>query len=154
MLLLEGPRNSYGKCVVMNSANQEKTGSNKTQLRQQGPGHGHCARNSDGKIVSVTGDKLVMSNHEGKECCHTVAKDAKLTRDGTECNRADLKVGSKARVTTKKDDHNIATGIEAPTSMPKSPITPADNATAPQKLLAAKAGHLTPKRCPAGGSGA
>ncbi len=59
--------------------------------------------------MSVTGNKLVMSNKEGKECSHTLAKDAKLTRDGTQCNAADLKPGHKIRVTA----HNVATGVEA-----------------------------------------
>ena len=67
----------------------------------------------DGKVVSMTGDKLVMANKEGKECSHTLAKDAKLTRDGTVCKAADLKAGNKIRVTTKKDDRNVATGIES-----------------------------------------
>ncbi len=59
--------------------------------------------------MSVTGNKLVMTNKKGKECSHTLAKDAKLTRDGAHCNAADLKPGHKIRVTT----HNVATGIEA-----------------------------------------
>ena len=50
----------------------------------------------DGKIVSLTGDKLVMKNHEGKECSHTLAKDAKLTRDGTRCNAADRRSAAEA----------------------------------------------------------
>ena len=73
----------------------------------------HCSGTFDGSIVSVTGDKLVMKSHEGKECSHTLAKDAKLTRDGMQCNAADLKVGSRSRVTTKKDDRNVVTGIES-----------------------------------------
>jgi hypothetical protein len=73
----------------------------------------HCAGTFDGNIVSVTGDKLVMKNHEGKECSHTLAKDAKLTRDGMRCSPADLKVGSRSRITTKKDDRNVVTGIES-----------------------------------------
>ena len=60
----------------------------------------------------MTGSKLVMANKEGKECSHTLAKDAKLTCDGTVCKAEDLKAGSKIRVTTKKDDRNVATGIE------------------------------------------
>ncbi len=52
---------------------------------------------------------LFRSYKEGKECSHTLAKDAKLTRDGAQCNAADLKPGHKIRVTT----HNVATGIEA-----------------------------------------
>jgi hypothetical protein len=72
-----------------------------------------CHTTFDGKIVSMTGDKLVVANKEGKQCSHTLAKDAKLTRDGTKCNAADLKAGNKIRVTTKKDDHNVATAIES-----------------------------------------
>ena len=49
----------------------------------------------------------------GTESSHTLATDAKLTRDGTHCNAADLKAGSKIRVTTKKDDRNVATVVEA-----------------------------------------
>ena len=75
--------------------------------------HERCSNTFDGNIVSVTGDKLVMKSHEGKECSHTLAKDAKLTRDGMRCNAADLKVGSRSRVTTKKDDRNVVTGIES-----------------------------------------
>ena len=42
-----------------------------------------CHTTFDGKVVSMTGDKLVVANKEGKQCSHTLAKDAKLTRDGT-----------------------------------------------------------------------
>jgi ribosomal protein S17 len=66
----------------------------------------------EGKVVSMTGDKLVMTNKEGKEYSHTLAKDAKLTCDGTACKAEDLTAGSKIRVTTKKDDRRVATGIE------------------------------------------
>lgn len=66
----------------------------------------------EGKLVSIIGDKLVMTNKEGKEYSHTLAKDAKLTCDGTACKAEDLTAGSKIRVTTKKDDRRVATGIE------------------------------------------
>ena len=72
-----------------------------------------CHTTFDGKVVSMTGDKLVVANKEGKECSHTLAKDAKLTRDGTVCKAEDLKAGNKIRVTTKKDDRNVATSIES-----------------------------------------
>ncbi len=72
-----------------------------------------CHTTFDGKVVSMTGDKLVVANKEGKQCSHTLAKDAKLTRDGTVCKAEDLKAGNKIRVTTKKDDRNVATGIES-----------------------------------------
>ena len=67
----------------------------------------------EGKVVSITGDKLVMTNKEGKEYSHTLAKDAKLTCDGSACKTDDLKAGRRIRVITKKDDRNVATSIEA-----------------------------------------
>lgn len=67
----------------------------------------------EGKVVSMTGDKLVMASRDGKEFSHTLAKDAELTCDGTVCKTEDLKAGRKIRVTTKKDDRNVATGIES-----------------------------------------
>lgn len=67
----------------------------------------------DGKVVSVTGDKLVMSNKEGKEHSHTLSKDAKVTCDAKPCKVGDLKAGMKIRVTTKGDDKQIATHVEA-----------------------------------------
>jgi hypothetical protein len=72
-----------------------------------------CTNTFDGKVVSITGNKLVMVNKEGKHCSHTLATDAKLTRDGANCHAADLKVGSKIRVTTKKEDRGVAIGIES-----------------------------------------
>jgi len=74
---------------------------------------GHCSNTFDGKVVSMIASKLVMTNKEGKECSHTLAKDAKLTCDGTVCKAEDLKAGRRIRVTTKKDDRNVATGIES-----------------------------------------
>jgi hypothetical protein len=67
----------------------------------------------DGKIVSMTGDKLVMRNKDGKEYTHTLAKDARLTCDGTACKADELRTGDRIRVTTKKDDRNVATGVES-----------------------------------------
>ncbi len=67
----------------------------------------------EGRIVSMTGDKLVMSSKEGTEYTHTLAKDAKLTCDGTVCNAETLKPGHKIRVTTQKDDRHVVSGIES-----------------------------------------
>ena len=67
----------------------------------------------DGKVVSVTGDKLTTTCSEGQEHCHTVAKDAKVTCDGKPSKAADLKAGMHVRVTTKKDDKTVATAIES-----------------------------------------
>jgi hypothetical protein len=67
----------------------------------------------EGKIVSITADKLVMTGKDGKEHSHTLDVGAKMTCDGKACKVADLKPGMKIRVTTKKDDKNVATRIEA-----------------------------------------
>lgn len=72
-----------------------------------------CANTHDGKVVSISGSKLVMSGQDGKEHSHTVAADAKVCCDGTACKAQDLKVGSKIRVTTQTDDKNVATQIES-----------------------------------------
>jgi hypothetical protein len=75
--------------------------------------HEGSSNTFEGKVVSMIGNTLVMTGKEGKEYSHTLAKDAKLTCDGTDCKPADLKVGSKIRVTTKKDDRNVVTWIES-----------------------------------------
>ena len=96
----------------MSTVNEEKKATHQGAADHKSESCCHTAT-FDGKVVSMTGDKLVMSNKEGKECSHTLAKDAKLTRDGTVCKAADLKAGNKIRVTTKKDDRSVATGIES-----------------------------------------
>ena len=67
----------------------------------------------EGRIVSMTGDKLVMSSKEGTEYSHTLAADAALTCDGQVCKAMDLKAGRKIRVTTKQDERNVVIGIES-----------------------------------------
>lgn len=67
----------------------------------------------EGRIVSMTGDKLVMSNDKGKEFSKTVAADAALTCDGIACKTDDLKAGHKIRVTTMADNRTVVTGIES-----------------------------------------
>jgi hypothetical protein len=67
----------------------------------------------DGKLVSITGDQLVMTaGKEGKEHTHTLARDAKLTLDGKACKVADLKAGTKIRVTVQGADKQLAVRIE------------------------------------------
>ncbi len=67
----------------------------------------------DGKFVSMTGEKLVMTGMDGKEHAHMVNKDAKLTLDGKPCKAADLKSGIRIRVTTRDAYTTAATRIEA-----------------------------------------
>jgi hypothetical protein len=71
------------------------------------------ANTFEGKFVNMNGDKLLMTNENGKEFSHTLAKDAKLTCDGAVCRAEDLKVGNTIRVSTRKDDHTVATFVES-----------------------------------------
>ena len=66
----------------------------------------------EGKVVSISGDKLVMTSVEGKEHSHTLARDVKLTLDGKACEAAQLKAGTRIRVTTRGADKQLATRIE------------------------------------------
>lgn len=67
----------------------------------------------EGKLVRVEGHRLVMTNGEGKEFSHTLAKDAQLTCDGKKCESAQMPSGSRIRVTTQKNDRNVATIVES-----------------------------------------
>ena len=71
------------------------------------------AKPHDGKVVSVNGDKLTTTCNEGKQHCHTIAKDAKVTCDGHASKAADLKAGTCVRVTPHKDDKNVATAVDS-----------------------------------------
>jgi len=68
----------------------------------------------DGKVVSITGNKLVMADQTGKNLhTHILANDAKVTCNGKDCKLTDLKPGMFVRVTTKKGDIKIAVRVDA-----------------------------------------
>jgi hypothetical protein len=67
----------------------------------------------DGRVVSITGDKLVMTNKEGIEHSHALTADAKLTLDGKASTAADLKPGTRIRVTLQSDEPHAAIRVEA-----------------------------------------
>lgn len=67
----------------------------------------------DGTVVSITGTTLVMASADAKEHSHTLAIDAKVTLDGKTCVAADLKPGTRIRVTTEGADQSVVTAIEA-----------------------------------------
>ena len=67
----------------------------------------------DGTVVSITSDKLVMTNKEGIEHSHTLSADAKLTLDGKACTAVDLKSGTRIRVTLQSDAPHAAIRVEA-----------------------------------------
>ncbi len=70
------------------------------------------ANTCDGKVVSITGDKLETTCGVGKQHCHTLAKGAKVTCDGKPGKVTDLKAGTQVKITTDKDDKTVAMHIE------------------------------------------
>jgi len=66
----------------------------------------------DGKVVSITGEKLVMTGKDGKEHSHALTKEAKLTLDGKACLAADLKAGTRIRVTTQGEGNSVVSRID------------------------------------------
>jgi CTP-dependent riboflavin kinase len=66
----------------------------------------------DGKVVRFTDNRLVMTDLQGQEHSHTLMANAKLTLDGEVCEAADLKPGTKIRVTTRGTDRSVANRIE------------------------------------------
>ncbi len=67
----------------------------------------------DGTLVSIAGERLVMASTEGHLYSFMVAPDTNVCCNGTTCRAEDLKVGSKIRLTTKAEDKNAVTRIEA-----------------------------------------
>src|SRR5437899_12859168 len=57
----------------------------------------------EGKIVSATADKPVMTDAAGKEHTHILAANGKVMLDGRAAKLEDLKAGQKVRVTTPKN---------------------------------------------------
>ena len=72
------------------------------------------ANTHEGKLVKISGNKLTMTDKEGKnEHTHTLAPDAKVMCDGKECKADDLKPGTRVRVSTSKGDKDVAVKVEA-----------------------------------------
>jgi hypothetical protein len=70
----------------------------------------------DGKFVLAEGaNRFIMTAKDGTRHEHTLAPDAKVTCDGRACKLSDLKEGIMLRVTTEKDNKNVATNVEART---------------------------------------
>jgi len=75
------------------------------------------AETHEGNVVSVDGDKFTSKCTDGKMLHHILATGATVTCDGKDCKLADLKPGTKVRVTMQKDDSNIVTAVECGTSI-------------------------------------
>jgi len=81
------------------------------QLKEKVAGPGE--QTMDGTVVSVSGDKLTMTNKEGMEHSHALADNVKVTCDGKTCAATDLKPGMRIRVTTASAGQHPAARIEA-----------------------------------------
>jgi ribosomal protein L14 len=72
------------------------------------------ANQMEGKIVRVEGNKIVITDKDGKkEFSHTLAPDARVLVDGKESKLTDLKKDQTVRVTTKEGDPTQAVRVEA-----------------------------------------
>lgn len=67
----------------------------------------------EGKLVSAIGNKLVFTTLDGKQHNLLLPSATMLTLDGKRCKRAELKPGTRIRVTTRDAFSNVTTGIEA-----------------------------------------
>lgn len=66
-----------------------------------------------GKVVSITEDKLIMTNKDGKEVTSSLARDGTLTIDGKDARFTDLKPGTRIRVTVLGDGKQLVNRVEA-----------------------------------------
>ena len=84
-----------------------------------------AGKSHDGRVVSITDAKLVMTNMEGKEeHMHALTADAKVTCDGKVCKAADLKPGMRIRVTTgferRRTRHAWSSIVSGPSARARS----------------------------------
>jgi hypothetical protein len=123
-----GSDNADGKTNVTLSVDKEKIkeDSKTAVAKVEDVGHqikdkvaGSGEKSMDGLVVSVSGDKLTMTNKDGKEHSHTLPANVKVTRDGKASTVSDLKPGMRIRVTTEGANSNAATRIEALDSNPE-----------------------------------
>jgi hypothetical protein len=117
-----GSENADGKSNVTFSVDTDKIQKDKTAALAtvEGVGHqiktkvtGSSERSMDGTVVSVSADKLTMTNTAGKEHSHALAANVNVTCDGKACKAGDLQSGMRVRVTTEATAPHAATRIEA-----------------------------------------
>jgi hypothetical protein len=69
-------------------------------------------KSHDGKVVSVSEGKLVMTDNDGKnEHSHKIETTSKITLDGKAAKLSDLKAGDQIKVT--QDDAGKVTAVAA-----------------------------------------
>ena len=106
---LKGPCISKGRGIVLTKANDDK----KAAAQAAAARSEDATSTSEGKVLSVIDNKLMMRNLEGKEHSHILAKDVLLTCDGAICTADSLRTGNRIRVTTMQNNRNIAICIES-----------------------------------------
>lgn len=74
--------------------------------------HEASAETHRGKIIGITGDKLVTKSDACGEEWFTVVRDVRVTHEGKPCSVHDLRLGIDVLVTTRKDDEHTAIAIE------------------------------------------
>lgn len=60
-----------------------------------------------GKVVSISGGQLIMSDHSGKQHTHVVGSDVRVTLDGKPARLSDLKKDHFITVQMSEDDKSI-----------------------------------------------
>src|SRR5437660_1255697 len=85
-----------------------------------GPALAAAEKTHDGKVVSVSKDKLTMTDKDGgNKMSHKVSADATITLDGKKAKLSELKEGHFIKVTYSDDADKTATKIEASTKEKK-----------------------------------
>lgn len=102
-------------------------------LAQKGSDKDLAGNTHEGKVVSASGHKLVMTDKDGKEHTHTLAPNARISCDGKMCKLDDLKPGQKIRVTTERGNKEVAVKIEALDKDKDFPRTGASDKTGTSK---------------------
>jgi hypothetical protein len=117
-----GSENAKGKSDVTLSVDKDKIKEDgkAAVTKLEDVGHqikdkieGADEKSMDGKMVSVSADKLTMTDMEGKEHSHALAANLKVTCDDKTCAAADLKPGMRIRVTADTTSRRAASKIEA-----------------------------------------
>jgi hypothetical protein len=76
-------------------------------------------RSVDGKLISVTGDKLTCNCAKGEKHEYAIAKGTRVTCDGQESKISELKNGSTVRLTMCQDDKNKVMAIDCGKNIPE-----------------------------------
>jgi hypothetical protein len=74
--------------------------------------HDAAAGSQDGRIVTITDDRIVTKSPTEGERVYGLARKVRVTREGRPCRIDDLKLGVRVRITVSAYDEMTAVGIE------------------------------------------